>query len=454
MTRFKQGAGAVICGAGIAGISAAYFLGRAGLRDILLVDERPPLTLTSDRSTECYRNWWPDPQMRLLMDRSIDLMEELARASANVFRMNRRGYLYLTGDRGRLDAFQQEARHISASGAGALRVHTSLPSAYVPLNPEGFENQPTGADMLFGRDTIAADFPYVTDAAIAALHVRRAGWLSAQQLGMHLLELARLEGVQLISARVTAVDTTAGRVSAVELDGDDRVDCDTFVNAGGPFFRHVGALCGLDLPVEAEVHLKVAFEDSLRLIRRDAPLLIWNDPQYLPWNQEERRMFEAESEYTWLTHEFPAGVHTRPEGNQDSASLLMLWDYRTRVSEPVFPVPLDDQYPEIALRGLSTMLPSLESYLGHAARPRLDGGYYLRTRENRPLIGATPVPGAFLIGALSGYGIMSACAAGELLAGTVVGAALPSYAHAFSLARYADSEYVRGLETWAAGGEL
>ena len=47
----------VICGAGIAGIAAAYHLavGR-GVRGIVLIDERPPLSLTSDKSTECYRN--------------------------------------------------------------------------------------------------------------------------------------------------------------------------------------------------------------------------------------------------------------------------------------------------------------------------------------------------------------------------------------------------------------
>ncbi|MFP3853408.1 MAG: FAD-dependent oxidoreductase, partial [Anaerolineales bacterium] len=47
----------VICGAGIAGISTAYHLAvEHGISEILLVDERPPLSLTSDKSTECYRN--------------------------------------------------------------------------------------------------------------------------------------------------------------------------------------------------------------------------------------------------------------------------------------------------------------------------------------------------------------------------------------------------------------
>src|SRR6059036_99005 len=93
----------VICGAGIAGIATAYHLAvRRGIADVVLVDERPPLTLTSDKSTECYRNWWPGPgdAMVAAMNRSIDLLEELARESGNVFRMNRRGYLFASADPG------------------------------------------------------------------------------------------------------------------------------------------------------------------------------------------------------------------------------------------------------------------------------------------------------------------------------------------------------------------
>src|SRR4029453_11320383 len=87
----------VICGAGIAGIAAAYHLAvRRGMANVVIVDEGPPLPLTSDKSAESYRNWWPGPgdDMVVLMNRSIDLLEELARESGNVFRMNRRGYLF------------------------------------------------------------------------------------------------------------------------------------------------------------------------------------------------------------------------------------------------------------------------------------------------------------------------------------------------------------------------
>src|SRR5690606_27270268 len=97
----SSSADAVICGAGIAGISAAYQLAvRCGLRRVVLVDERDPLSLTSDKSTEAYRNWWPGPgdEMVRFMNRSIDLLEQLADECDNRFLMNRRGYAFLTAD--------------------------------------------------------------------------------------------------------------------------------------------------------------------------------------------------------------------------------------------------------------------------------------------------------------------------------------------------------------------
>src|SRR5204862_3337001 len=116
----------VICGAGIAGIAAAYHLAvRRGVTGVVLVDERPPLSLTSDKSTECYRNWWPGPgdAMVLLMNRSIDLLEELARESGNVFRMKRRGYVFVTADPALVPRFIARARDGAALGSGPLRLH-------------------------------------------------------------------------------------------------------------------------------------------------------------------------------------------------------------------------------------------------------------------------------------------------------------------------------------------
>jgi sarcosine oxidase subunit beta len=445
---------AVICGAGIAGVSAAYFLSRAGLRDILVLDERPPLTLTSSRSTECYRNWWPDRALLGLMNRSIDLLEELANQSGNVFRLNRRGYLYVTADTSSLPKMHAEAIRISLQGGGPLRIHESPTTSYVPLSTEAYSNQPPGADLLLGSNTIRRHFPGISEQACAALHVRKAGWLSAQQLGMQLFERAREAGVTFRTGQVAEVKMAGNHVKGIVLSGGERIDCEVFINAAGPYLGRVSSLMNLPLPVRSEVHLKVTLDDPLHCIDRHAPLLIWNDPQRLSWDHDERELLEADPESRWLAGNLPAGAHTRPEGGDDGTSILMLWEYQTQEIAPVFPVPLDEKYPEVVLRGLSTMVPALRQYVGRAPRPSVDGGYYVKTPENRPLIGATAVEGAFVIGALSGYGIMAACGAGELLAAHVSGGPLPEYATACSLARYDDASYAAGLKDWESSGEL
>ncbi len=148
----------VICGAGIAGVSAAYALTvEHGLRKVVLVDELPPLSLTSDHSTECYRNWWPGPDdaMVALMNRSIDRLEELARRYGNFFHLNRRGYLYCTADPQRAQQMEQEAAQVAALGAGPLRVHhRGETSTYRPPAAQGFEDAPEGADLLLNSSLI------------------------------------------------------------------------------------------------------------------------------------------------------------------------------------------------------------------------------------------------------------------------------------------------------------
>jgi glycine/D-amino acid oxidase-like deaminating enzyme len=444
----------IICGAGIAGISAAYFLACKGVKDITLVDELAPLNLTSSRSTECYRNWWPDPEMLALMNRSIDLLENLAEASGNLFALNKRGYLFVTADKENARGLRQRAEYISALGAGPLRVHTDTQSSYTGHEPEGFEDKQTGADLLLGSSLVLKHFPYLNESSIAALHVRRAGWLSAQQLGMYLLDQARQMGVRFLSGKVTGVDISNNHVESVTVDSVGMIKTDTFVNAAGPYFRDVGRLCDLEIPVKTELHLKAVFKDHLGAVDRNSPLLIWNDPQRLEWSDEEKEELEKDSDTKWLTEPFPAGAHTRPEGGAGSEMVLMLWEYQSKEMKPSNNPPLDDLYPEVALRGMSKLIPALRGYFGRVPRPQLDGGFYTKSRDNRPIIGRTSIGGIYLAGGLSGYGIMSACGVGELTANIINGDGLPSYASAFAIERFEDPAYIKWMESVKDSGQL
>lgn len=451
----SHSADVVICGAGILGISAAYQLAVVHKQpNILLIDERPPLTLTSDKSTEAYRNWWPGPgdAMVRLMNRSITLMEGMARQSNNLFNLNRRGYLYVSTDSNNLAALRASVEEASALGAGEIREQTGSGS-YIPHRAEGFDG-PEGADLFTDPKLILKFFPYLSEDCIAALHVRRAGWLSGQTYGMWMLERARNAGVQILSGRLSSLETTNNKIKGVVLSDGKQIKTSIFINAAGPHLAAVGRLLDCEIPVANELHLKAALNDHLRVLGRDAPLVICADSQRLDWTDEERAILAEDSGTAWLLGMLPSGAHTRPEGDVAAQSILVLWDLHNKAVDAVFPIPEDPLYAELAVRGLTRILPGFKTYSGNMPRPQVDGGYYTKTRENRPIACPLPVEGAYVIGAAAGYGVMAAAGLGELIAAHVVGAILPEYGPMFDLSRYEDPIYQTLLKNWGDSWQL
>jgi glycine/D-amino acid oxidase-like deaminating enzyme len=272
-----------------------------------------------------------------------------------------------------------------------------------------------------------------------------------------MLEAARERGVRLVRGTLTSVDVRDGQVEAVQVANEGTPQTITtrcFVNAAGPMLGQVARMLGVELPIFSERHIKIAFNEHLGAVPRDAPMLIWLDPVTLPWDADERAALADDPDTAWMLGPLPAGVHCRPEGHAGGAVLLILWNFHLDPVEPTFPIQVEEYYPELALRGMSVMLPGLARYIDRAPKPYIDGGYYTKTPENRPLVGPLPVGGAYVIGALSGYGLMAACAAGELLAAHITGAPLPSYAPALTLARYDDPAYQELLEHWGDAGQL
>jgi glycine/D-amino acid oxidase-like deaminating enzyme len=451
MSQEKENVNVLICGAGIAGIATAYFLAhRHGIEKVAIVDDRPPLSLTSDKSSEGYRNWWtgPDDAMVRLMNRSIDLLEDFARESDNRIHLNKRGYAYLTADPNRAALMAQQAAQISQLGAGTLRIDAGYDYSAI----EQYDSDLNGADLVLNPDIIQANFPFLTCDTVAMLHARRCGWLSAQQLGMYLFEQARAAGVLLIKGRVTAVAHENNRLQSVQVQSDNvqkSISTNHFVIAAGPFLQEIAGLLDITLPVYNEPHLKIAFEDSEGIIDRTAPLMIWHDPISLPWSDSDRAELTLYEDTSWLLDEFPPGLHFRPEGGLGSKTILALWPYHiAKVDRPHWPLSSEPDFVEIVMRGLTHMIPELGIYLNRMSPPVIDGGYYTKTTENRPLIGPLPISGAYVIGALSGFGIMAAPAAAELLATHIADDELPTYAPAFDVTRYQDPTYRKLLETW------
>jgi glycine/D-amino acid oxidase-like deaminating enzyme len=117
-------------------------------------------------------------------------------------------------------------------------------------------------------------------------------------------------------------------------------------------------------------------------------------------------------------------------------------------------VPGDDLYPEVVARGLSTMIPAFGRYLDRLPQSSVDGGYYTKTVENRPLIGPAGPAGFYLACGYSGFGVMVAAGGADLVGSHITNGLLPSYADDFLLARYDNPDYLDSIRGNIESGQL
>lgn len=431
-----------IIGAGIVGIAVAHSLAsRHGVGRVALIEQGDPMGLTSAQSGENYRNWWPHPVMRAFTDDAIDLMEEIARASDNRLRMTRRGYALVTRRENPEDLLAELERGYGEGAARRIRVHRGGGSGYVPAASPDWTTAPDGVDVLMDRALIRAHFPSYAQDVATVLHIRRAGDISGQQMGAWMLEGIRAAGGRLLRARLAGIE--GGSPFALRLDGADgpaTLKADRIVNAAGPFFGEVAAMLGEAVPLQTVFQQKIAFEDRERAIPRAMPFSIDLDGQTLAWSEEDREILASDPATEALTRPMPGAIHCRPEGGDGGTWLKLGWAYNRTPSDPhAEPPPVDPNFPDVVLRGASRLNPSLAAYVGRLPRgARHYGGYYPMTPENWPLIGPMRTPGAFMAGALSGFGTMAATATGALCAAWMQDTPRAGYADLFTLRRYDD----------------
>lgn len=460
-----------VIGAGLAGVATAYYLSRKYQHtSIALIDQRVPLSYTTAQSGNNYRNWWAHPSMKAFIDHSIDLMENIINlADANghsKIDITRGGYALAT----RADNID-ELLHELQSGDVRLHQH-NLAVTYGQSLSDDWRAAPDGVDVLSNPQLIREYFPAFNsdpeNGIKHVIHIRRAGDFDSQALGQHMLAYAKSHGTKLVNAEVTSIETpdSGPRFKITMDDGQQRITqfADIVVNAAGPYVQHIAAMLGSELDIHNVFQQKILFADTHNAVPRNQPFSIDLDPQTLDWTAEERELLMQDPDMARFCETMQGGVHCRPEGGAQANWVKLGWAYNQRASSPkdelINDENFDSSFPEIVLRAASSLNPSLKGYQEDMPkRMQHYGGYYSMTDENWPLIGPLEnknaiIDGAYVVGALSGFGSMAACAAGELVADWINHGDLPDYAHNLSLQRYQQPKVMQELAAMRSKGIL
>ncbi|MGB6268025.1 MAG: FAD-dependent oxidoreductase [Olleya sp.] len=414
----------VICGAGIAGVASAYYLLKERNDiEVILIDKNQPLSFTTSKSGENFRDYWPEKNMCQFMTDSILLMKELRGLyGVDSFDMVNSGYNFITHD------------------------------IYNPIfGAKNKENNTDYIQEITNTNRIQNDYPYLDKKIEKVVKIKNAGKIDVYDLGNLLLREAKKRGLKLLQGEILDIEKKYSGFKII-LDSQKSINADKVVIAAGPFINHIAKMLDFQFPITNTLQRKFIIPDPDNIIPKNMPFTIYADSQYLEWSKEEVDFFNSEGKYKWLLNKFPGGLHIKPE----TEGIKLGWAFQTEQINPTWETPNFDFFPQAVLKGATRFIPELARYENNIPTPLIEyAGYYTRTNENWPLIGNTKLDNVFVIGALAGFGTMGACAAGKLCSSYVLNKSeLPDYAIYFNPLRYQNETIKKKMSEINIDGQL
>ncbi|MGW6267564.1 NAD(P)/FAD-dependent oxidoreductase [Streptomyces sp. NPDC055060] len=226
----------MIVGGGVMGASIAFHLAEAGVSDVLVVERGELACGSSGKPIGGVRAHFSDPLNIELGRRSLRAFQDFPHRPGADIRLDTVGYLFLlTGERQAVQ-FTESVR---------LQNSLGVPSRMI--------------DAAEARRLC----PYLsTEGLVAAVHSPTDGHARPGLVVHGYADAASGAGVRFAThTRVTGMDTTGDRVSAVHTDRGT-VGCSTVICTAGAWSAQLGAMVGVELPVRP-VRRQLAFTAPL-----------------------------------------------------------------------------------------------------------------------------------------------------------------------------------------------
>jgi sarcosine oxidase, subunit beta len=213
----------VVIGGGALGASAAFHLRRLGVDDVVLVERDTLASGSTSKSAGGIRAQFADELNVRIALRSLEEFERFEELTGAEISFKQHGYLFLLDRDEDVETFRT---------ALALQQALGVPSR---------ELTPTEAAELVPQLSL--------DGVLAATYCPRDGYASPESV---VQGYASASGATVLQAcPLTGIDRSGGRIVAVRTAGG-RIATGTVVCCAGMWSQEVGALAGVELPVEGE----------------------------------------------------------------------------------------------------------------------------------------------------------------------------------------------------------
>jgi glycine cleavage system aminomethyltransferase T/glycine/D-amino acid oxidase-like deaminating enzyme len=249
----------VIIGGGVIGTSVAYHLAKLGWNDVVLL-ERDQLTsgTTWHAAGLIVSGGMTTETLAWMTKYSRDLYEVLEAETGQSTGFRPVGYLQTASNPERLAKLRREADFLALMGIEREEVSAA---------------------------EAAALWPHVDAAGLlGGFYTADEGRADPYNVAMSLAAGARAGGVRIVQgSQVTGVDQRDGRVTGVVTDRGP-IEAEYVVNCAGMWARHVGALAGVSVPLQAIEHAYLITE-PFEGVSPDLPIL--EDPDRFAYYREE-----------------------------------------------------------------------------------------------------------------------------------------------------------------------
>ncbi|MEP7357227.1 MAG: FAD-binding oxidoreductase [Anaerolineales bacterium] len=352
MNELPASAEVVVVGGGVMGASTAYHLVKAGVRGVVLLERESFFGQgATGRCAGGIRHQFATEINIRLSQHSLRMLDELEGETGQPALVRKCGYLFVLTRPEDVAAFErnvalQHALGVPTEWLTGSEVRQRLPQCVFP-------------DALGGTYLAADGLADPNSVVMAYINAGR-------RLGARCLTDIGVIGLETSGGRMTAVQTTAGRIAAGAV-----------VDAAGPWSAPLAQIAGVDLPVEP-LRRQILTTTSLPGLAPDFPFVI----------------------------DFAQSLYFHPEGEG------LLTGMSNTGEAPGFDQTVDPDWELVHLEAAAQRLPLLEQ-AGVASRW---AGLYEVTPDAHPILGATPVAGFYVVTGFSGHGFMHGPICGRLMA--------------------------------------